>query len=171
MFTFSVLDRKYTFWASLVAKFKNVCLKWILVPRLIRICRIQWLCSFFLFWTRSTLFGQIWSKKLKLSVLNLRHRPNSQNQSSMVMFRFSVFNWKCHFWASLVQKIKIVSLSWNLVLQQFKYAEFNDAVHFFRFHFASFIQRIYLAFWCYLINSFSNMCSYISCDVSYSQGC
>ena len=25
----------------------------------------------------------------------------------------SVFNWKYHFWVSLVQKLKIISLSWN----------------------------------------------------------
>ena len=30
-------------------------------------------------------------------------------------FRFSALDWKYPFWANLVQKIKIVSLSWNLV--------------------------------------------------------
>ena len=40
---------------------------WNLVPRLIGICRIQW-CSIFLFLIGITLFGQIWSKKSKLSI-------------------------------------------------------------------------------------------------------
>ena len=35
-------------------------------------------------------------------------------QNSMVMFTFSVSKWKYPFWANLVQKIKIVSLCWNL---------------------------------------------------------
>ena len=46
---FSVYDMKYPFWANFVPKFKIVCLKWNLVPRLIRICRIHWWCSLFLF--------------------------------------------------------------------------------------------------------------------------
>ena len=49
MFTFSVLDRKYPFWANLVQKFKNVSLSWNLAPKLIPICRIQWWWLFFCF--------------------------------------------------------------------------------------------------------------------------
>ena len=33
----------------------------------------------------------------------------------MVMFILSVFDWKYPFWANLVKKIKILTLSWNLV--------------------------------------------------------
>ena len=33
----------------------------------------------------------------------------------MVAFTFYLCHWKYHFWANLVEKIKIVSLSWNLV--------------------------------------------------------
>ena len=47
---------------------KIVTLSWNLVRRLIRICRIQWWCSFFLFLIGNTLFGQIWTKKSKLSL-------------------------------------------------------------------------------------------------------
>ena len=46
--------------------------------------------------------------------LKLGAQTNSSMQNSMVMFTFSSFDWKYHFWANLVQKIKIVSLSWNL---------------------------------------------------------
>ena len=40
---------------------------------------------------------------------------NSNMQNSMVMFIYFVFDWKYPFWANLVQKIKIISWSWNLV--------------------------------------------------------
>ena len=67
VFTFSVLNRKYTIWANLVQKIKIVSLSWNLVPRLIRIYNIQWWYHFFLFWSGNNLFGQVWSKKSKLS--------------------------------------------------------------------------------------------------------
>ena len=35
--------------------------------------------------------------------------------NSMVIFTFSIFDCKYPVWANLVQKIKIISLSWNLV--------------------------------------------------------
>ena len=44
--TFSVLQRKCTFWANLVQKSRIVTLSWNLVFRLIRICRIQCIFSF-----------------------------------------------------------------------------------------------------------------------------
>ena len=53
-------------------------------------------------------------------------------QNSVVMFTFSVLDWKYPFWASLVQKIKIASFSWNLVLDYFKYVKFNGDVLFFK---------------------------------------
>ena len=40
---------------------------------------------------------------------------NSNMQNSMVMFIFFVFDRKYPFWANLVQKVKIISWSWNLV--------------------------------------------------------
>ena len=91
LFTFLVFDRKYTFWANFVQKInivslrwnlisrlirifrnliqniKTVSLRWKLIPRLIRICKIQW-CSSFFFSNGNTLFGQICSKKSKLSL-------------------------------------------------------------------------------------------------------
>ena len=36
---------------------------------------------------------------------------------SVVLFTFSVLDPKHHFWANVVQKVKIVSLSWNLPLR------------------------------------------------------
>ena len=67
MFIFFVFDWNYPLWVNLVQKIKLVNLNWNLVPRLIQICRFQWWCLLFLFETRSTLFGKIWSKKWNLS--------------------------------------------------------------------------------------------------------
>ena len=79
VFTFSVLDWKYPFWANLVQKIKIVSLSWNLRIRLIGICRIQWWCSlflfttgntfFWLFYTRNTLLGYVWLEESKLSVV------------------------------------------------------------------------------------------------------
>ena len=54
---FSVLDQKHPFWANLAQKIKIVSLSWNFVPKPIRICRIHWWCSLFLFSTRNTFFG------------------------------------------------------------------------------------------------------------------
>ena len=68
-----------------------------------------------MFTTGNIIFGQISSKiqncqfKLKFGT-----ETNSYMYNSMV-FIFSVFHQKYSFCANLVQKIKIVCLSWNLV--------------------------------------------------------
>ena len=38
-------------------------------------------------------------------------------QNSMMVFTFSVFDWRCPFWANFVLKIKILNLNWNLALR------------------------------------------------------
>ena len=68
MFIFFVFDRKYPFWANLVQNIKIATLTWNLVPTLIRILRIQWCVSLFLFLSGNALFGQIWSEKSNLSL-------------------------------------------------------------------------------------------------------
>ena len=68
MFNFFCFGSKTHFWTNLVQKIKIVSLSWNLVRRLIRICRVEWWHSLFLFLTGNTLFGQIWSKKSKFSV-------------------------------------------------------------------------------------------------------
>ena len=46
-----------------VQKIKIFCLRWNLASRLIRKCWIRCRCSRYLFWLKSTRFGQIWFKK------------------------------------------------------------------------------------------------------------
>ena len=60
-------------------------------------------CDFSVF-NRKYPFRQIWLKKKNLT-------------NSMVLFTFSAFDWKYPFWKNLVQKIKIVILSWKSVLR------------------------------------------------------
>ena len=67
LLTFFVFDWKYSFWANLVQKVKIISFIWNLVPKLVRVCRIQWWCSLFWFLTGNTLFGQIWSIWSELS--------------------------------------------------------------------------------------------------------
>ena len=69
IFLFSVSNQKYSF----LAKFHKLIitsLSWNLIPRLIRICRIQWWCSLFL--TRSILFQANLFHKNKIVCLEPR---------------------------------------------------------------------------------------------------
>ena len=61
-------DFSTLFWVKLAKKITIVSLRWNLVTRIIWIYQILWWCSLFQFWTENILFGQIWSKKSKLSV-------------------------------------------------------------------------------------------------------
>ena len=116
MFTFSVFDGKYRFWANLVQNIKIVSWRWNLIPRLIRICRIQWCCSRFLFLSGNTLFGQTWSKNQNYQFkLKFVTYTNSNMQNSMVMFTFFCFDQKYPFWAKMVQKVRMISWCWNLI--------------------------------------------------------
>ena len=99
---FSCFRWETPFWLNLDKKVRIVSFSWRLVPRPIRINKIQWSSSLFLFETGNTFFAQIWSKK-------------SQSHNSMVVFSFCILDGKKLFLASLVQNIKIVILSWNLV--------------------------------------------------------
>ena len=88
LFTLFRFGWKYSFWTNLVQKIKIVSFCRNLLSRLIWVCRIQWCCSPFLFWTGSTVLSKFNSKKLK------------------------------------------VSLTWNLVRRQYKYADFNSRLVF-----------------------------------------
>ena len=87
-----------------------------MVPTLIRICRIQWCCSLFLFSSGNTFLGKLGPKNQNYQLkLKFGTYANSNMQNSMVMFTFSVYDQKYPSWAILVQKVRIISWSWNLV--------------------------------------------------------
>ena len=114
MFTFSVSEWKYPFWAKLVQKVKIICLSWNLVPTPIRTCKIQWWYSLFLFLIGNTLLGKFGPKSENCQLkLKLGTYTNSNMQNSMVMFTFSGFGQEFAFWANFIQKIKIASSRWN----------------------------------------------------------
>ena len=80
VFTFSVLDRKYSFWGNSVEKIKSVSLSWNLVPKLIYESRYQWWCSLFGFWTWKYISGQKPKKvniTIELYIFKLVYVPNS----------------------------------------------------------------------------------------------
>ena len=54
----SVFNWKHLFWVNLVQKLKTINLSWNFVPRLIKICRIPWWCSLFLFSTVKSFLGK-----------------------------------------------------------------------------------------------------------------
>ena len=103
---------KWFFWANLVENVKIVSVKWNLIPRLIRIYRIQW--GYFLlempFLSKCGLNCQYCQFKVKLNT-----KTNLNIWKSMMVFTFFVFDQKCPFWTNLFQNVKIISLSWNLV--------------------------------------------------------
>ena len=116
LFSFFVFQWKYPFWANLVQKIKIVTLSWKLASSLIRICRIQWWCSFFSFWLKIPFLGKFGPKNQNYQLkLKFGTWANSNMQNSMMLFIYFVFDWKYHFLANLVQKIKIISWSWSLV--------------------------------------------------------
>ena len=110
--TFYVFNWEYPFWARLVRKIKTACLNWNLVPRLIRISRIQWHCSLFVL-NGKHLFGANLVQKIK--TVNLRWNLVSR------LIRIGRIQWWCslrkkyRFRANLVQNIKIVCFIRNLV--------------------------------------------------------
>ena len=74
--------------------------------------------TIFLFSTINTPFGQIWKKKKNCQFkLKLDSYTNLSMKSLTVVFTFSVIYRKYPFCVNLVQKIKIISLSWDLVLR------------------------------------------------------
>ena len=97
---------EYQFWANLVQEIKIASLIWNLEPSLRQICRIQLWCELFLFWTRNTLFGKIWSQNSKLfkvkfdteTNLNMQNSSNALNAWRTCIFAFFVFVWKSRFW-------------------------------------------------------------------------
>ena len=116
VFNYSFFDQKYQFWGNLVQKIKIICLKWKLVPRLIRICRLEWSCLLFLFYIKNIFLGKLGSKNQNYQFKQkFDTYTNSNMQNSMVVFTFSALDRDNFFWQIWSEKVKIVCLSWSLV--------------------------------------------------------
>ena len=107
----SVFNWKYQFsWVNLVQKLKFFSLNWNFVPRLIKICRISWWCSLFLFSTANTFLGKFGPKN-QICQFELKFRTRllwiyAELCRKYVVFTFSVLGQKNTFWVNLVKKNK-----------------------------------------------------------------
>ena len=107
----SVFNWKYQFsWVNLVQKLKFISLNWNFVPRLIKICRISWWCSLFLFSTANTFLGKFGPKN-QICQFELKFRTRllwiyTELCRKYVVFTFSVLGQKNPFWVNLVKKNK-----------------------------------------------------------------
>ena len=79
-----------------------------------------------------------------------RLQTDSNIQNWMVVSTFSIFDQTYPIWVNLVQRIKIVSLSWNLVRRLIQISKIQWCSSFFCFWSAWFVEKINFAFWCYL---------------------
>ena len=108
-------------------KLSNILdLSWNLVPRLLWICRIQWWFLLFSVLDQK-ISGKIWETSGKSLgkfgpknqncqfKLKFGTKTNLNMENSMVAFTLAVLDWEFPFWENLIQAIKVVSLSWNLV--------------------------------------------------------
>ena len=89
LFTFSYSDWKYSFSVNLVQKIKTVSLSWNSVPRLIRICRIQWCCPLFRFRPETSCFLANLVQRIKI--------VNSSWNLVPTLIRTSRIQWCCSF--------------------------------------------------------------------------
>ena len=109
MSTFFVLNREWSSWEHLVETIKIVSLSWNLSRLIVRIRRIQWRCSVFLFLLCYYLFWTNMVQKIKIARLNW----NLKNSTQI---------WRIQLWCSLflflngsiLFKLKLVCGSWNL---------------------------------------------------------
>ena len=89
LFIFSALDRKHLFWTNLAQNIKLVSLSWNIVPSLIRICRFQWWCWYFLFYMGNTFFWENLVQKINILRLNLNLVPR--------LIRICRIHWWCWY--------------------------------------------------------------------------
>ena len=122
-------------------KIQIVSLNWNLVPSLIRICRVQWRGSFFSVSDRKHPLGKLGPKNQSCQFkLKFGTYTNSNTHNSMALFTLSGLDRKTPFWANLLQKIKIVSLSWNL-LPTISFIIFWDFSVFYQIFFSPKVKR------------------------------
>ena len=102
MFTFSFFDHKYLSWT----KIKN-CAKLNLIQRLIRICKIQQQCLFYLFQTenRYPFLGKFGPKNCNCQFkLKIGTQTNFNIKNSIMMFTFFCFRPEVQFFWKFIPK-------------------------------------------------------------------
>ena len=73
---------------------------------------------FFCFWSEIHFLGKFGPKNQNYQFkLKFATYTNLKMKNWIVMFTFSVFDWEYAFWATLIQKIKIVSWRWKSILK------------------------------------------------------
>ena len=116
VFTFSVLDGKHYFGGNLIQKLFILSLSgiWCLDQFQYKECIGSVHCFCF---RPKHVFGQIFTKKSQNCQFQLKFptKTVSNMQNSVMVFTFFVLNGKHSFLENLVQKIRIVSFSLNLV--------------------------------------------------------
>ena len=116
LLTFFVFEWKYPFWANLVQKIKIISWSWNLVPTQLEHAEFNGDVHSFCFWLEIPFLGKFSPKSQNYQLkLKFGTYTNSNMQNSIMLFSFFVFEWKYPFWANLVQKVKIISWSLNLV--------------------------------------------------------
>ena len=114
LFTFSVIDWKYRFWANFVQNLKIVSSIWKLDASLIRYAWFNDSVKFFLFWSDMSFLGKF-AQKCQNCYFKVKLTPRLiQMQNSMMLFSFFVFDQKFFFLPNLIQKVKVITLSWTL---------------------------------------------------------
>ena len=87
--------------------------------------------AIFLFFTWNSLLGKFGQKNQNCQFkLKFGSSANSTMQNAMALFIFSVLDRKHPFWANLVQKIRIVTLSWNLLSRLIRTCNSNIQIQF-----------------------------------------
>ena len=124
---FPALHQKCRFWANLVQKIKIVILSWNFILKFV-FFKLKF-CNQTNMNMRNSMVMLIFSALDRkyhffgpknqncFFKLKFRSQPNLNMQNSMMMLIFSPLHQKYRFQPNLVQKIKIVILSWNLVLK------------------------------------------------------
>ena len=112
MLAVSTPDWNYPWWANLAQK---INLSWDLEPRQLY-AEFNGGVHFIRFRLKIPFLEKLGPKNQNCQFkLKFGNCPNSNTQNSIVMFTYSLLDRKSPFRANLVQKVKIVSLSWSLV--------------------------------------------------------
>ena len=130
MLIFSVLDQKCRFGGNLVQKIKIVILSWNFILKFVffklKFCNqtnmnmqnSMVMLIFFCFRSEIACSGKFGPKnKNYYFELKFGANTNLNMQNLMVMQTFFILDWKYPFLVNLVQKFKIVTLCWSLVLR------------------------------------------------------